>query len=176
MGNKLWHCLFIGILVMERCFEIVVARRHEAWMRSLGGIEYGGGFSKALFFFHGMWFLAFGFEIFHRDAAPILSPHLSLFLLLFLQISRYWCIYSLGKFWNSKILVLPGASIVRRGPYRWLKHPNYLVVLIEIPLYPALFGCWLTSSAFGLMNALILSIRIRQEEEALARHTDFAGS
>lgn len=85
------------------------------------------------------------------------------------QLLRGWILYSLGQYWNTKILVLPGSRMVKKGPYRWIKHPNYLVVALELILLPLMFGAYLTAAIFTLINAtLLLKVRIPAEEKALA--------
>jgi methyltransferase len=113
------------------------------------------------------WFFSFGLEAAARGANLLCSPTSLILVFLLFQVWRYWCILSLGRFWNTRIIILPGAGLVRAGPYRLLKHPNYVVVLLEIFVYPALFGCWITALIFGLSNILVLTKRIRQEETAL---------
>jgi methyltransferase len=88
-------------------------------------------------------------------------------LFLLVQPLRYWAILSLGGSWNTKILVVPGAKPVRGGPYRYLNHPNYVVVVVEILTFPLIFGAWLTALVFTLLNAVVLRVRIREEHRAL---------
>ena len=85
-----------------------------------------------------------------------------------MQPLRYWAILSLGENWNTRILVVPGAKLVRRGPYRYLRHPNYIVVVVEILSFPLIFGAWITALVFSVLNAILLSARIRDENRALA--------
>lgn len=175
MEQALWVFLFIVTLVAERTLELVIARKHEAWIRSLGGKEYGFGFSRLIVLFHTAWFVSFAAEACLVKAVPLVAPRYLVLIFLLLQGGRYWCIVSLGRYWNTKILVLPGASVIREGPYRWLRHPNYVVVAIEVALYPVLFGCWMTALSFGVGNLWVLRKRIGQEEQALAENTDFCG-
>ena len=168
MGVDAWFRAFLVFLAIERGFEMGLARRNEAWIRSQGGREYGAVFTRVIFVFHLAWFLSFAVEAFYRKASLAIHPALFIILVLLLQGARYTCIASLGKFWNTKILVLPGASPVRRGPYRFLKHPNYLVVILELVLYPACFRCVYTAVIFGILNLALLWTRIREEERALA--------
>ena len=86
---------------------------------------------------------------------------------LLVQPLRYWAIFSLGESWNTKILVVPGAKPVRSGPYRYLAHPNYVVVVVEILAFPLIFGAWMTALVFTLLNAIVLRARIREENRAL---------
>jgi methyltransferase len=91
---------------------------------------------------------------------------LALFLLV--QPLRYWAIFSLGETWNTRILVIPGAKLVRRGPYRFLRHPNYVVVVVEVLAFPLIFGAWITALVFSILNAILLYVRIKEENRALA--------
>jgi len=158
---------FVPLLCAERLVELAIARRNEGWIRGAGGVEHGARLTRWIVAFHAAWFAAFILEAGLRGAAPVLGVVPPLVCFGLLQALRYWCIASLGPFWNTKVLVLPGAPPVRRGPYRWLRHPNYLVVLVEIALYPALFGCWVTALVFGLVNAVLLQRRVAQEDAAL---------
>jgi methyltransferase len=159
--------IFLIVLAAERSVELVISKLNETHIKKLGGKEYGAAFTKLLIGFHVCWFLSFSVEAAARGANLLCSPASLILVFLSFQVWRYWCIFSLGRFWNTRIIVLPGAGLVRSGPYRFLKHPNYVVVLLEIFVYPALFGCWATALIFGFSNLLLLKKRIRQEETAL---------
>ena len=90
---------------------------------------------------------------------------LALFLLA--QALRYWAVFSLGESWNTRILVVPGAKLVKRGPYKYLDHPNYVVVVVEILAFPLIFGAWVTALVFTALNTALLYVRIREEDRAL---------
>ncbi len=160
------HALLI-VLAAERGVELVISRRNEIHIKKLGGKQYGAAFTRLLVGFHVCWFFSFGMEAAARGANLLCSPKTLILVFLLFQVWHYWCILSLGRFWNIKIIALPGAELVRAGPYRFLKHPIYVVVLLEIFVYPALFGCWTTALIFGFSNILVLKKRIRQEETAL---------
>ena len=89
-----------------------------------------------------------------------------------MQPLRYWAIFTLGERWNTKILVLPGEKPVRRGPYKYFDHPNYVVVVVEILAFPLIFGAWISALVFTVLNAAVLSVRIREENRALS---EFSG-
>ncbi|WP_305046550.1 isoprenylcysteine carboxyl methyltransferase family protein [Geoalkalibacter sp.] len=153
---------------MERGLELVIARRNRRALLQRGGVELYPESYRAILMLHCLFFLALLLES-HPWRIPL--DGLTLFCLIslaLLQILRYACIHSLGPFWNTRILVLPGAPRVRRGPYRFLKHPNYLVVVLEFALIPLLMRAPLTLVAFSLANLIILQRRIRLEERALA--------
>ncbi len=90
-------------------------------------------------------------------------------MFLLAQPLRYWALFCLGENWNTRILVVPGAKPVRRGAYRYLSHPNYVVVVVEILTFPLIFGAWITALVFTALNAALLSVRIREENHALKR-------
>jgi len=159
--------VFLIILAAERGVELVISRRNEIHIKKLGGKEYGAAFTTLLVGFHVCWFFSFGMEAAARGANLLCSPKALILVFLLFQAWHYWCVLSLGRFWNTRIMVLPGSGLVRAGPYRFLKHPNYVVVVLEIFVYPALFGCWITALIFGFTNILVLTKRIRQEEAAL---------
>ena len=105
-------------------------------------------------------------------------PLLGIVMLLFLagtMALRYWAITSLGDRWTTRVFVVPGEPPVAKGPYRWLRHPNYLAVITEVAVLPLIHGAWWTAIAFSIGNALVLRTRIRVEEEALAKHSDYQG-
>lgn len=120
-----------------------------------------------------MLFLFLIIEVVTNNIGP--SPLFPLFFLLFLlvQALRIWCIRSLGPFWNTKILILPGAEVVRKGPYTFMRHPNYAVVSLEILLLPIMFQAYFTAFCFTLLNITMLSVRIPIEEKALRDATNY---
>ncbi len=92
-------------------------------------------------------------------------------VILSVQIVRYWGLCSLGAYWNTKILVVPGVELVKKGPYKWMKHPNYAVVILEILLIPLLYQAYVTMCLFSIFNAVLLSVRIRAEDKALQEYS-----
>lgn len=157
-----------GLLVVQRLAELRLAARNRAWMLAQGAEEHGAGHYPLFFGLHVGWMLGWIFEALARG--PLLPPGWWLWLGLFglAQGLRYWCIVSLGRYWNTRILVIRGGERVRRGPYRWLRHPNYLAVAVELLCVPLVFGGWVTALvASGLNAALLLGVRIPAEERAL---------
>lgn len=159
---------FAALLVAQRLAELVISARHERALRRRGAREHGRGHFPLLVLLHVLFPLALAVEVAFLGARP--GPLLPLWLALWLgaQALRYAAIRALGVHWSVRILVVPGMERVRRGPYRWLAHPNYLAVAIEFVAAPLLFGAWRTAVAFGLANFVLLGVRIRAEERALA--------
>ncbi|MDX6750909.1 isoprenylcysteine carboxylmethyltransferase family protein [Geminicoccaceae bacterium 1502E] len=155
--------LVVLLVALQRLWELRIAARNTSRLRALGAIEHGARHYPLFILLHGGWLLALALLV-PAGRAP---DWWLLGLWAALQPLRLWIVASLGGRWTTRILVLPDAPLVRRGPYRWLRHPNYLLVLAEIPLLPLAFGAWELALAFGLANLLLLAWRRRVEERAL---------
>ncbi|PTA68930.1 isoprenylcysteine carboxyl methyltransferase family protein [Deinococcus arcticus] len=156
--------LLVGALIVQRLLELRVARANERWARERGAVEYGQAHYPLFFVLHPAWLLATLLE--GRRGGRVNWPALALLLLA--QPLRYWVIRTLGRYWNTRILIVPGGERVTGGPFRYLKHPNYAVVALELAAAPLAVGAWRTALAFTLLNAaLLLGVRIPAEEEAL---------
>ena len=160
--------LFLILIVLQRLSELVLAKRNEKIVRSEGAVEYDAGGYKVIVLLHTAFLVSFTAEYFllGRSLSPYWLPLICVFV--FAQILRYWAIRSLGKFWNTRILIVPGERLVTEGPYRYLKHPNYVSVTIEIAVIPLIFSCYITAAVFTVLNLLALRRRIRIEESALS--------
>ena len=159
--------LAVGLIAAQRLLELVLARRNERVVRARGAVERGRGHYPFMVALHALWLLSTLVEGWLRGPEPPAWWPVALVFFLLVQPLRYWAIFSLGPFWNTKILVVPGASPVRGGPYRFLSHPNYVVVAAEILTFPLIFGAWVTAVVFSLLNAGLLFVRIREEDRAL---------
>ena len=164
--------LAVSVVALQRLLELVLARANERKARALGAVERGQGHYPFVVALHVLWLVSTLVEGLLRgpDFPAYWLVPLALFLLV--QPLRYWAILSLGENWNTRILVVPGANLVRRGPYRYLSHPNYVVVVVEILAFPLTFGAWITALVFTVLNAAVLSLRIREENRALAELTN----
>jgi methyltransferase len=155
---------FLAALMVERLVELVISKRNAAKAFARGGVEVGKGHYVFMTIFHGAFFVACWFE-----AAPF-DPRRFFGLLplaLGAQVLRYWAIRTLGDRWNTRVIVLPEAEPVTGGPYRFMKHPNYLAVCVELAAVPLMLGAYGTAAIFTLVNAVLLWVRIRVEERAL---------
>lgn len=157
----------VGLVALQRLFELYLSRRNERRARARGAVERGAGHYKWMVALHSSWLLSTLAEgLLRGPVFPALWPvPLAAFLLV--QPLRYWAILSLGESWNTRILVVPASRLVRRGPYRYLKHPNYIVVAVEILAFPLIFGAWITALVCSALNAALLYVRIREEDRAL---------
>ena len=168
--------LFLAFVIVQRLLELRVARRNEAWARSKGAIEYGREHYPLFFVLHSGWLLGTLLETLARGAGFGAGWPFWLLLYALAQFGRYWAISSLGPYWNTRILIVPGGERIRRGPYRFLSHPNYVVVALELLSGPLIFGAWITAIIATVLNAvLLLGIRIPAEERALATYRSGQG-
>ncbi|HLR23353.1 MAG TPA: isoprenylcysteine carboxylmethyltransferase family protein [Pseudogracilibacillus sp.] len=159
--------IFIGIVIAERLVELKIAAKNESWMKQHGGFEVGKGHYKLFIIMHVAFFLSLMVELQYITV----GFHISLFILFMLvQLCRVWCMLSLGRFWNTKIIVLPSVAVIKTGPYKYMKHPNYVIVFAELFLLPAMFGALWTASLFPLLHMSLLSVRIPLEDKALGRN------
>jgi methyltransferase len=162
------YYLFILAIGAERLVELAVARRNAAWSIAHGGKEFDRSHYPVMVGMHGLLLVACVVEVWalHRPFIPWLGwPMVAVVVLS--TVVRWWCIAVLGKYWNTRIIVIPGAPLVRRGPYRWMHHPNYAAVTAEVAALPLVHSAWLTAIVFSIANALVLNVRIRDENAAL---------
>jgi methyltransferase len=161
--------LCVALVAVQRLFELVLAHRNERRARARGAVERGRDHYPFIVALHALWLFSTLVEgLLRGPVLPAFWP-IPLALFLLVQPLRYWALFSLGERWNTKILIVPGAKPVRRGPYRYLSHPNYVVVVVEILAFPLIFGAWVTALVFTLLNAVVLSVRIREENRAIAK-------
>ncbi|WP_244872204.1 isoprenylcysteine carboxyl methyltransferase family protein [Catellatospora sp. TT07R-123] len=164
------YTLLILAVAAERLVELVVSRRHAAWARARGGREFGRGHYPAMVAIHTGLLAGCLAEVWLADRPflPALGwPMLA--LVVASQALRWWCVATLGQRWNTLVIVVPGLPLVARGPYRWLRHPNYVAVVVEGIALPLVHTAWVTALAFTLANAAVLAVRIRVENAALAQ-------
>ena len=165
--NAVLLFLAVGIVSLQRLLELGLSHRHERILRARGAVEQGRGHYPLLVGLHVLWLLSTLVEgLLRGPSIPAWWP-IPLALFLLAQPLRYWAILSLGEYWNTRVLVVPGTTLVARGPYRYFPHPNYVVVVVEIAIFPLIFGAWVTALVFTALNAALLFVRIRTENRAL---------
>ena len=154
--------LILALVTLERLAELPWAEANRRRLVAGGGYEVGAGHYPAIVLVHALW-LATLWVL--APGRPVNLYLLAAFALV--EVGRIWVLATLGRRWTTRIIVVPGETLVARGPYRFLAHPNYLVVALEIALLPLVFGLWEVALAFSLLNAVVLTIRIRAEVTAL---------
>jgi methyltransferase len=162
------YTLLVLLVAFERLIELNVARRNAAWSFQRGGKEYGGGHYPVMVLLHTGLLAGCLAEVHYggRPFVPALAwPMLA--LVLAAQVLRWWCVAALGPRWNTRVIVVPGLPLVDRGPYRLMRHPNYLAVVVEGAALPLVHGAWLTALCFTLADARLLAVRLRCENAAL---------
>jgi methyltransferase len=160
--------LLLGFVTLQRLGELVLARRNIARLRDGGGYEVAAGHYPLIVLLHAAWLAGLWYLVVWRMPGSRMQP-LWLGLFVALQALRVWVIATLGRRWTTRIIVLPGAPLVARGPYRFVSHPNYCVVAGEILTLPLVFGLVWFGLAFSALNAIVLWLRIRAEAAALGR-------
>lgn len=169
MALVIAYTLFVLAVGLERLAELVVSKRHADWAFARGGVEFGRRHYPVMAVVHTALLVSCVVEVVVADR-PFL-PWLGwpmVAVVLGTQAMRWWCVASLGKQWNVRVIVVPGLPLASRGPYRWLRHPNYLAVTVEVAALPLVHTAWVTAIVFSAANAAILAVRIPVEERALA--------
>lgn len=160
----MWPAIAIlAFVTLQRLAELALARTNTARLLAIGAREFAPGHYPLIVAVHAGWLAALWWL---APGRPVHLPLLILFGLL--QLGRVWVIRTLGPRWTTRIIVLPGAPLVTGGPFRFVSHPNYLVVVGEIAVLPLMFGLWQVALLFSILNALVLAIRIHAESAALA--------
>jgi methyltransferase len=175
--TRILYIGLVGLTAAARLGELRIAGRNRRALLARGAVEHGASHYPWMVALHTGWLVAAPAEVWFlsRPFLPALAA-VSLLLFLAAMALRYWVIATLGGRWTTRILVLPGAAPVVGGPYRFTRHPNYLAVIVEIATLPLVHTAWLTALVFTLANALLLLIRIRAEERALAAATPYAAA
>lgn len=157
----------LAYVALERAFELAISARHARHLLAQGAVEHGRSHFPLFVVLHTLWPLALVAEVLARGARPGPGWPIWLTLLLASQGLRFAAIAALGERWTVRVFALPGATLVRRGPYRFMRHPNYLAVIVELVCAPMLFGAWRTALGATIVNLVALAIRVRVEERAL---------
>jgi methyltransferase len=163
------YWVLLGVIACERIAELVVSARHATGLLRRGGAEYGLSHFPVMVALHTGLIAGCVLEplLAHRTFIPALGWPM-LVVTVAANVLRWWCIATLGERWTARVIVLPGAPLVRSGPYRWFRHPNYAAVIVEGAALPLTGSAWITACAFTAANAVLLTVRIRCEARALA--------
>lgn len=164
---KIFLAILFVFIILQRLIELIIASKNKRWMLAKGGVEIEPQQHKWFIMVHGLFFISIIVELILSNASipELFILWFSLFIAT--QFVRIWSITSLGKYWNTKIIILPGSTLVKRGPYKYVKHPNYIIVGIELFVIPMMFGAYWTAVIFPFFHLILMSIRIPAEEKAL---------
>jgi methyltransferase len=162
-GIVTFAIIILGLVTLQRLSELWIAKRNTRWLMERGGREVASEHYPLIVLLHAAWLI--GLWVLAHDLSPSLH-WLGLFLVL--QALRVWVLITLGRRWTTRIIVLPKAPLVTEGPFRFISHPNYCVVVAEIIVLPMVFGLVWYALLFTVLNAIVLTIRIRAENQALA--------
>jgi methyltransferase len=168
MVSEIWYTLLVALVALERLAELFVAKRNLTWSLARGGRETGFSHYPFMVVLHTGLLAGCLLEVWLGDRSflPALGWPM-LVLVIGSQALRWWCIRTLGPQWNTRIVVVPGLPRVTGGPYRFFSHPNYVAVVVEGLALPLVHTAWLTAIVFSVLNAGLLTIRIRAENVAL---------
>jgi methyltransferase len=168
-ASQWWFVALVLLVGLERLAELVVSNRNAAWSLARGGVETGRRHYPPMVLLHTGLLAGAVAEVLLADRrfVPVLGWTM-LVVTAAAQALRWWCIGTLGPRWNTRVIVVPGLALVRSGPYRWLRHPNYLAVVLEGLALPLVHSAWLTAAVFTVLNAALLRVRLRVENAALA--------
>lgn len=159
----------VALVALERLAELIVSQRNAAWSFARGGHETGQGHYPAMVALHTGFLVAMLVEaLVRRPEVPSALAWSMLALVAVAQALRWWCIATLGPQWNTRVIVVPDLAPVRTGPYRFLAHPNSVAVVVEGIALPLIHACWITAAGFTILNAALLRVRLRVENDALA--------
>ena len=158
------HFAIVAFVVLQRVAELIYSERNIARLTAEGGVVVAEPAYAWIVAVHAGWIAALGFGI--PGDAPVSMPMLLVYAVLLGL--RVWVMASLGRYWSTRIVTLPGAPVVRKGPYRFLRHPNYVVVAAEIFVVPLIFGAWLIAIVFSVLNGAVLWLRIVREDAVLS--------
>jgi methyltransferase len=169
------YVALVAAVGAERLVELAIAARNRRWALERGAVEAGAGHYPWIVALHVAFLAACPVEVWllARPLVPALAWTMGGALAAAMAL-RYWAIAALGRRWNTRILVVPGEPAVVAGPYRFVRHPNYLAIVVEMVALPMIHTAWLTALTASALGALLLRVRIRAEEAALAAHADYA--
>ncbi len=168
IDSRWFYVGLVAVVAVERLAELAIARRNVARLRARGGFEAGCDHYPRMVALHTGLLIAAPLEVLAlgRPLVPALAAS-ALALVGATMALRYWVIATLGDRWTTRIFVVPGEPSIRTGPYRWLRHPNYLAVVVEVAALPLVHSAWVSAAVFSAANALVLRTRIRVEEGVL---------
>jgi len=170
VDSRVAFAVLIAVIALQRLWELRISNRHLRTLRARGGYEVGGAHYPLMVALHTAFLVSCVAEVWllRRPWRPDIAG-VALAVLVAALVLRWWVLSTLGDRWTTRVMVLPEEQLITDGPYRWLRHPNYLAVVLEIVAIPMLHSAWLTAVVFSLANLLVLRARIGVEDRALGR-------
>ena len=162
-----WY-LLVGLIVLQRLIELIIARVNTKRLLANGGVEHGANHYPLIVALHTAWLVSLVVFI---PSNSFINPIL-LLIFIGLQLGRVWVLISLGRYWTTRVITVPGQPLIKRGAFRFVRYPNYLIVEAELIVVPLIAGAWQLAFIFGIANALVLGWRIRIEEQAISPRRD----
>jgi len=170
MDSRVAYTALVAIVAILRLAELRISARNVAALKARGAVEVGAGHYPWVVMVHASWLVGCVLEVWLLDRPWIAGLGLPMLALFAAGMGlRLWTIRTLGGRWSTRVVVLPGEPLVTTGPFRWLRHPNYLGVVLELAALPLVHGAWITAVAFSVLNGMLLRARIRVEEAAMSR-------
>lgn len=157
----MYFIIFICFFIFQRLSELYIAKQNQKWLLQQGAVEYGREHYPYIVAMHTLFIVSIIAEYYYRVEPPMQPVLLAVFIVLL--IFKFWVISSLGKYWNTRIFRVPGSVPVAKGPFKFLRHPNYVEVICEIAVIPLIFHLYYTAVIFTVLNAIMLAVRIRVE-------------
>ena len=157
--------VFISYVILLRIGELLLSKRNEKWLLQNGAVEYGKKHYPFIVAIHILFIISLIIEYSTQQTASFSLFFIILYFLIL--VFKAWVVLSLGKFWNTKIFHISNLPLVKKGPYRYIKHPNYMIVIAEIAVIPLAFHLYFTAITFTILNAMMLFVRIKEENRAL---------
>ncbi len=169
IDSRAAYTVLVGLIAVQRLWELEISNRNLRALRARGGAEVGSGHYPWMVLLHASFLVACVAEVWllNRPWRPLVGL-VSMVVLIAALALRLWALRSLGDRWTTRVVVVPGERLVTSGPYRWLRHPNYVAVVMEIAAIPLIHCAWITAVVFSLANLVLLRVRICAEEGALA--------
>lgn len=177
MDSRVAFTALVALVALLRLVEVAISARHVRLLKARGAVEFGAEHYPWMVSVHATWLFCCPLEVWvlGRPWLPVLGCPMLALLTVGMAL-RYWTIRTLGVRWSTRVMVLPGDPLLTGGPYRWLRHPNYLGVVLEFVALPLVHTAWMTAAVFSVLNGMLLRVRIRDEEAALSRWCMTQGS
>ena len=177
VDSRVAFTVLIGAIALQRLWELRVSNRHLRALRARGAYEVGAGHYRSMVALHSAFLISCPAEVWllNRPWRPAIAAAALAVLVAALGL-RWWVLSTLGDRWTTRVMVVPGERLITDGPYRWLRHPNYVVVVLEIAAIPMIHDAWLTAAVFSLGNLVVLRARIGVEDGALGRGAENGGA